>query len=443
MKVLLNRWFATAAALLAFAVASVSQVGAGDDISTPGTASVLSLRNDTSHTSYASSEVDVPADPTGSVVSEGTEENCIDQFAGAPGRFWFEGDYLHWWTRGQHLPPLVSTVTDLNNPTGSLQTVYGNQTVENGDRNGFLGEIGGWFDCAHTWGMQIEYFDLGQANNNYDSGFSDGFVNGASVPLVRPFYDPAAGIGVDAVAYPNQYAGRVTVVTSSYFQSAAATLRHSLYATDWAVGESNVNWIDGAARSVRVDVLGGYRYMRLNDEVTASDSEIDINAASPTYLNTFTNIDSYKTRNDFNGGEIGLDMTTTRGRWSIETIGKVAIGDTRQVANLYGFVGQDASNVGGGVGSNTLASEYSRDRFSMIPQFTINAGFNVTDYLKLTAGYDIMYWSHVARAGDQIAVNGGTGLPYGSLIGTPLPAFAFQDNYFWAQGFRIGAELRY
>ena len=36
-----------------------------------------------------------------------------DDFVGVPGRFWFRGEYIHWWTTGGNLPPMVSTVTNL------------------------------------------------------------------------------------------------------------------------------------------------------------------------------------------------------------------------------------------------------------------------------------------------------------------------------------------
>src|SRR5271165_7204306 len=29
-----------------------------------------------------------------------------DSFIGAPGPIWFRGEYLDWWTRGAHLPPM-------------------------------------------------------------------------------------------------------------------------------------------------------------------------------------------------------------------------------------------------------------------------------------------------------------------------------------------------
>jgi hypothetical protein len=89
--------------------------------------------------------------------------------------------------------------------------------------------------------------------------------------------------------------------------------------------------------------------------------------------------------------------------------------------------------------------EFSRNRFSVIPQFTVTAGYQLTDHLKVTAGYDLLYWSAVVRAADQIAVEPTTGYPYGTISGNyaALPAFTWNESHFFAQGLRLGAELRF
>ena len=50
--------------------------------------------------------------------------------------------------------------------------------------------------------------------------------------MIRRRYN-TSGLGVDAVGYPGYSNGRITVDTSSYFQSAGVTLRHELRATEW------------------------------------------------------------------------------------------------------------------------------------------------------------------------------------------------------------------
>ena len=45
----------------------------------------------------------------------------------------------------------------------------------------------------------------------------------------------------------------------------------------------------------------------------------------------------------------------------------------------------------------------------------MTGGYQVTDHLKVTVGYDLLYWSAVVRAADQIAVEPTTGYPYGTV----------------------------
>ena len=85
-----------------------------------------------------------------------------------------------------------------------------------------------------------------------------------------------------------------------------------------------------------------------------------------------------------------------------------------------------------------------------MPQVEVNAGYQVCDHLCLHAGYTFLYWSRVARPGDQIdrvinptqapAINGT--FP-GSLSGPARPALTIHDTDFWAQGLNFALELRY
>ncbi|MGA2255061.1 MAG: BBP7 family outer membrane beta-barrel protein [Thermoguttaceae bacterium] len=208
--------------------------------------------------------------------SAGITTGC-DNFVGTPGKIWFRGEYLHWWTSGAHLPPMVSTLTG---PQGDVpETLFGDQTIYNGNHDGYRVAFGMWLDCQHRCGVEADYFDLSGKQGNYDSGFTDGYANGNAYPIIRLAYDPATyslpypngGLAVDAVGYPGYYNGRITVETSNYFQSAGITLRRQLRASEWSTCNSDVNWTDSPARTFRLDAIGGYRFARLIDAVNEQD----------------------------------------------------------------------------------------------------------------------------------------------------------------------------
>jgi len=372
-----------------------------------------------------------------------------DGFIGVPGRIWFRGEYLHWWTTGAHLPPLVSTV-DAN--TGTIpETIFGDQTVYDGNHDGYRVALGMWLDCAHRWGVEADYFDVSGKPCNYDSGFTDGYFNGNAYPILRLLYDPATyanqGFATDYIGYPGFTNGRITVETSDYFQSAGLTLRRQLRASEWSTSQSEVNWTDPSARTFRLDAIGGYRFARLIDTVSEQDNSFVYNTSEPNWGYAYTNVNDYKSVNNFNGGELGLNAVFTRGRWSLDVVGKAAIGCNNQYVSLYNQATVDVSNARGlGTPPQVIVQglqEFSRNRFSAIPELMVTAGYQATDHLKFTVGYDLLYWSAIVRAADQIAVEPTTGYPYGTVAGGFATAFSWNESSYLAQGLRLGAELRF
>ena len=85
-----------------------------------------------------------------------------------------------------------------------------------------------------------------------------------------------------------------------------------------------------------------------------------------------------------------------------------------------------------------------RDEFAVIPELGINLGYDVTPNLRATLGYSFIYWSRVARPGDQIDTNLNlTQLPPGTLNGIPSPVFDWHVTDVWVQGINAGIDYRF
>jgi hypothetical protein len=75
---------------------------------------------------------------------------------------------------------------------------------------------------------------------------------------------------------------------------------------------------------------------------------------------------------------------------------------------------------------------------------SINSQLN--NHLRIYAGYTFLYWSDVARPGDQIDRGINTsqlpivGASAGSA-GSNRPTFSFKETDFWAQGVNAGLEF--
>jgi hypothetical protein len=365
------------------------------------------------------------------------------------GQVWVRSDYLLWWTRGAQLPPLVTasppgtSVPDagvLGVPGTTI--LYGDSTVNGGSRSGFNITAGCWLDCCHAIAIQGDYFDLGRSNDSYDSGCS----NGTPI-LARPFFDATNGAGdSELIAYPDLLAGRVTAQSSSYFQSAGLDLRKNVYCCECCdcCGPCRVPM----AESFRVDAIVGYRYYNDDDSVSVHESLVVLGGLAPVGT-AFDVQDSFRARNAFNGGELGLVVSRTCCRWSWEATLKAAFGCNQETIDINGQTiittpdGQAARYSGGLLALDTNIGHYTHNEFLVIPQIGLQLGYQLADHLRAEVGYDFLYWGQMARAAEQINLNIDPNNIPPNPSGGPEPRFVLQQTSFWAQGIHVGGELRF
>jgi hypothetical protein len=73
----------------------------------------------------------------------------------------------------------------------------------------------------------------------------------------------------------------------------------------------------------------------------------------------------------------------------------------------------------------------------------VKLAYQITPRLTASLGYTFLYWSNVARAGDQVdtTVNPTLIPPVVAPTGPARPAVTFQQSGLWAQGIQLGLEL--
>ena len=70
----------------------------------------------------------------------------------------------------------------------------------------------------------------------------------------------------------------------------------------------------------------------------------------------------------------------------------------------------------------------------MVPELGVNVGFDLTRQLRLVGGYSLIYWSAVARTGDQIDLNlAAAQFPPQSTTASHFPEFRFAMNDYWCK----------
>ena len=220
-------------------------------------------------------------------------------------------------------------------------------------------------------------------------------ANGTSTPiLARPFFNSETGVpDSQIVNYPGQQSGSFSAAAASDFQVAEFLCR------------KNINSQPGAA----VDFLAGMRYQQLEDHLAANDALAFSNSQSGFPAgSTVQQQDRFDARNNFLGGEVGISAAFRWQQWTLDTVLKIGVGETRSRVAINGTTttavpGSTATVLPGGL--LALPSNigiHNSDQFSMSPDLNLTLGYDLSPQLRATVGYSLLYWNSVARPGDQI-----------------------------------------
>lgn len=344
-------------------------------------------------------------------------------------------EYVYGWTKGANAPALVTTSDDgtTQSDAGVLglattSILFGADEIADGGRSGGRATLGVNLSPYRNRRVEFVYAQLANADDSFAAS-SDSFTI-----LARPFYDTTAAAN-DALlsAFPSFASGDVSVDASSEYRSYELMMRQDAC----------------CYRGANVELLFGYRAAELDDAISIDQSILAL--TGPTIGDTTDVLDQFSTSNTFHGGQLGVTCNVaTRRRWSCDCTIKTALGTTKQKARVNGSTTVTAS--GGGVsiaegGLLTQASnigEYSRDEFSAVSELGLTLRYKLRPSTSLSLGYNIVFWTDVVRAAEQIdtSVNT-TQIPPGTLTGEARPAFAFDSTSFWAQGVRAGLESRF
>jgi Putative beta barrel porin-7 (BBP7) len=371
-------------------------------------------------------------------------------------RVYVQADYLSFWTKGNPLPPLVTT-SPLGTPqsqagvlpvSATTAILFGGDRVDLNQRNGGRINVGYWLVDGEFVGIEGQYLALEEQSTQFNavSNFS-GDPN--SQILARPFFNVDPNLispreDAAIIAFPDGFSlgggtgtldGSIDIRTTANLQSAGGLLRKLV-------------WIDFTMQR-RVDLLLGYRFLRVDDSVIINDRSTFIPSAGPVPMTEFVSQDVFSASNQFHGGEIGMKAQSHHGRLSLEFIGKCAFGNNRQKTYINGWNtiaagGVTTENEGGLLAQPTNIGTHIRNVFAVLPEADANIRWDVTCNIRATIGYTFMYINRAQRSGDAInltlnptQINGGT------LVGEAQPAFYPTDSGFWAHGATAGIEYRW
>jgi len=355
------------------------------------------------------------------------------------GEFWLSADYLLWAIKGGRLPPLVTTSPPnslgiLGHPGTSI--LIGNQDVSQGAFSGGHFAGGVWLDDDHIFGFEGTYFFLAEQSQTFNAA-SSGAPN--SPTLGRPFFNVITNReDAQLLAIPGQQAASISVTSTTGLQGAEATGVIGLSGND----------------DCRLELLIGFRYLQLDDKLGIAQ-EITFLPNAPVNAGSVLNqADQFDVRNRYYAGQLGVRAESCYHGLLLGLVGKLALGANEETANIAGASrfappsGNPLVSPGGLLALPTNSGRFTRSQFAVVPEFSVQLGYQLAPHLRLFAGYTFLYWSDVARSGDQIDRGLNTTQipvvrPAGPLVGPARPAFSFRETDFWAQGGSFGLEFRY
>jgi hypothetical protein len=374
--------------------------------------------------------------------------SCAGGGRKCPG-FWVGGEYLLWRLSGTALPPLVtqSPATTPLNEAGRLNdpntTIIGGNNVVGGDwRSGYRLFAGVWLDPCQKWALSGDYFSAGSDDYDFTSTPS------ASTIVTRPYFNSQTGEDdVQFVSIPNQLDGTAQVSAGDSFQGAGLTLQHCYYSCCDPCG---------CGPSTSVGLLGGYRYYEYDSNLTVTENLLVLPGTTQPFVpgTTFLVQDSFTARNQFHGGEVGLQARRIYGNFWWDGTAKIAIGTNRRTVRVNGQTVTTVPNGGTDVAAGGLLTseftnigQYTDSSTVVIPDFRLGVGAMLTNHWSVRAGYRVIIWADVARAADHLppglAVDP-RNIPPVQSGGGPEPIFpGIQGTQLVAHGFDLGVQFTY
>jgi hypothetical protein len=364
-------------------------------------------------------------------------------------RIWVGAEYLLWWiNRGPINSPLVTTGSLTDIPPGALgqpgtRVLFGDQPFDYGALSGF--RVSGGIDLGNGFALESNYLWLQRGSDRFQTG-SDASGNPL---LTRPFFsnqfnlEDAFGVSVSSPLF-GPYAGNINISSHSHLQG----------------GELNLATCTPTSGCRNFVAFGGFRVMSLNEGLHIGEDLVPLAAGVVTFPgatvnvgDTISTLDRFHASNLFYGGQLGGRVLWRQGPWTVSLQGKIALGVTQEVVTIDGSStlssASGTTTVPGGVlALSSNNGRYFRNAFSVIPEANLKLGYDITPRVRATVGYTFLYWSDVARPGNQIDRNLNSGLiPTSQLFGNGLggnrPAFQFHGSGYWAQGLDVGLEFKF
>jgi hypothetical protein len=360
-----------------------------------------------------------------------------DYHDGPCNTMWANADYLFWYTKNGPL-----TVPLLAGPGGVI--FGGNSSIDYGSRSGGRVNVGVWLDEKHVFGWEAGGFMLERPTIT-NSATSDA---AGSPALSRPVLNSLTGQNVTfAVSMPGVLSGGLSITSASRFWGLETNFVRNLF----------------FGQHFDMDLYFGARFLDLDENLSIVQNSTLIAPGAflsfPGILagtgSSFTLTDNFSTRNQFIGGQMGMNFGWRYGIWSVDVESKVALGPVHQAISIMGgsvvnIAGDGTASYPGGLLalSGTNIGHTSTNWFTIVPEVGMTLGLQVTKNIRAQVGGTFLYINNVLRPASQVnnhvdpsfvPAAGGRGVIGGMHQPQPL----MREDDFWAAGANAGITIQY
>ena len=338
---------------------------------------------------------------------------------------WARVDYLISWRRGTRTPALATTssagtaiedagVLGLN----STSNLLGSNILNDESTPGVRVDFGKWLPGSDV-AIGARFYSMFDAGSSYT--FNQGIV-------ARPFFNVDAG---ENQSLPVNFDG--SEVGSLTISSTAKMLGTDVYVMrPWR-----------SSGITRINFVSGYQFSRFDESLAISNDSTNQDGRNSIPIGTQLEVtDTFRTKNVFHGGLLGLSSDIDGVDYTVSFLAKVGLGGVNQTIITSGTsVITDPNG-----GTNTLEGllvrdsnrgEFTRSRFTAIPEFSVRYTKHLNDSLDFSLGYSVIYWGHAVQPGNQIDIN----VDMTNTSGQPTMPFTI--DHYWAQSLNMGLTFRY
>jgi hypothetical protein len=356
---------------------------------------------------------------------------------------WVTLEYMHAWTRGRQLPPLVTTApANVPSPTlanPSTEILFGNEDVGDGLRSAGKLSFGFWLGQEQQLGVAGKFSIL----EGSSAGFAAASDSAGSPMLGRPYFNTQPfneGPFALIVTRPGERSGDIRADADNDVLMAEVYARYLLLTS---------------CRG-RLDLLVGYQFARVDDSLTISHRMRQLSGSAAGTRFEFEDV--FDAENQFHGSQLGLLGEVDTGRVTFSALAKLGLGNMHETVQIAGQTSVQALNQanpvtfpGALLALPTNIGTYERNEFTLMPEVELKMIYRLTPRLDFSLGYSFTYFDHVAFAADQIDTSSGsptvnnTQIPLLGGVAVPPanPALdAVRSSDFWLQGINFGLTFK-